>query len=1114
MENNCERYCVPIIGSVGCGKSTFLNSFININNGLLEEGLQTTTKFVCIIRHNPKLTKPIFYHICLKKLNTEVIYKAIEERVEGENNIREAIKKINCKAKANNDIDFRNLLYILEINIKFVENTTFFEKYDLLDIPGLDEANTNYAETLINCLKDKIKFCIYMFNSNYYKDEKMIEIIKTILKKCNLVLYNSLIILNKIDDQKDKDSTLREFSCYLMEKLDDKIFSDSNSIIGLDSTCLRDEELANNNMKCLLSYYLKKYKEDIEKGLTFSEIIKVIISNIHCQNNKNIYKENLNDFIQSKADKICDDTYKEISDTIEILIEQFKSKGFDISLDLDDEDIIDKIKALSECFEEKLIFIDKSPEKEELINYFLKPKDLKMENIKNSNDFLEDESIKIRRKFMERMLNFFNGIFKDLIPGDKDIEIFRNKAIKLLQLFFENEKLRIPVIGCYNSGKSSILNNFIGDNILPVDSDECTRKIVFIRYNGNRRIPVLHKAKLKEENFGLIRYYLDYDQSYSPIEGSEHIRNFLQAKNDNRKRNYYLNDITEDLFYVVETKIDILDKLELPEELKNRIEFIDIPGLNTGLFNGYEGRELEKVISVSNLFLFVNPIDKAIKDESNKNIMKILIKGIETRISSKINISDSFIFLINKSDIEKGNEIELETLKKEFSNILDVEAPELIQLIKFSSKEYSKYLNSQKYYVDFKWTINRIENKYKKSRLTYNKTLEKFLCQEIKNQIKNDFNLNRLNELKIEKSEGKDYFFIIMNNYHIYINNEMNEIVDYLIYGRNNLTKIEPYKKSGIKNLLPILKKNILNSNNLLNQIYVSLFSPFLKNDIMIFFNRDKDKKITNEEIERLNITKKNLKERLNKILGNYNLLPLLEEVDKKNKDLFKNFKDNASNLIKDKNNEEIINELSMKIEENFKDFIKRFETELNNIQKEISNIEKDLNKEINSNNKNENISLDNIHKLDYTVLDKINKSLFIIPVGGLFLGGLICELTTSITYGFLGGGVIGGSIGLGVGIGIFAIRQMWKKLNKKEDFLKLLEDAKNQYNFIFDGLKFQVEKKIKEAKTMIEDLINNATNFLNKQIDSIQEEQWNKAKKEIELLSKEFDSLFGPHSK
>ena len=35
--------------------------------------------------------------------------------------------------------------------------TKFFEEYDLLDIPGLDEANnTDYAEKIIDCLKDMI----------------------------------------------------------------------------------------------------------------------------------------------------------------------------------------------------------------------------------------------------------------------------------------------------------------------------------------------------------------------------------------------------------------------------------------------------------------------------------------------------------------------------------------------------------------------------------------------------------------------------------------------------------------------------------------------------------------------------------------------------------------------------------------------------------------------------------------------------------------------------------------------------------------------------------------------------------------------------------------------
>ena len=71
MEEKNEKYCVPIIGSISCGKSTFLNSLIyndDFGDNLLEEGLQITTKFVCVIRHNPKLENPEFYHVTLEKI--------------------------------------------------------------------------------------------------------------------------------------------------------------------------------------------------------------------------------------------------------------------------------------------------------------------------------------------------------------------------------------------------------------------------------------------------------------------------------------------------------------------------------------------------------------------------------------------------------------------------------------------------------------------------------------------------------------------------------------------------------------------------------------------------------------------------------------------------------------------------------------------------------------------------------------------------------------------------------------------------------------------------------------------------------------------------------------
>ena len=264
MEEKNEKYCVPIIGSISCGKSTFLNSLIysdNFDDNLLEEGLQTTTKFVCVIRHNPKLESPEFYHVILEKNKDRIFYKELGKRIKGKEKIKEEIKKINLNSKNEGDNNINNLFYILEINIKFSKYTKFFEEYDLLDIPGLDEANTGYAEKIIDCLKGNFKFCIYMFNSKYYKDINIMKIIKSINEKCNLTLNNLLIILNKIDEQTNREYIMREFSGYLVKNLGDIIYDDSNTILGLDSISFKKENLAETNIYNLINYYKNTLKD-------------------------------------------------------------------------------------------------------------------------------------------------------------------------------------------------------------------------------------------------------------------------------------------------------------------------------------------------------------------------------------------------------------------------------------------------------------------------------------------------------------------------------------------------------------------------------------------------------------------------------------------------------------------------------------------------------------------------------------------------------------------------------------------------------------------------------------------------------------------------------------
>ena len=263
MKGAFARYCVPIIGPISCGKSTFLNSLISIKEDLLEEGLQTTTKFLCIIRNNKKLIEPEFYKVSIKKIEEKIFYKEVGSRIKGKNNIQKEIRLINSNLQKE-CFDVSNFIYLLEVNIAFAKETNFFENYDLVDIPGLDEANTYYSEKIIEYLKDNFKFCIYMFNSNYYKDNKIIDIMKLVKEKCKLDFRNSLIILNKIDQHSNREQIMREFRRYLMENFGDIIYDDSNNIIGLDSIILKYENKAKLDINNLFNYYYKQYEIEIK----------------------------------------------------------------------------------------------------------------------------------------------------------------------------------------------------------------------------------------------------------------------------------------------------------------------------------------------------------------------------------------------------------------------------------------------------------------------------------------------------------------------------------------------------------------------------------------------------------------------------------------------------------------------------------------------------------------------------------------------------------------------------------------------------------------------------------------------------------------------------------
>ena len=606
---------------------------------------------------------------------------------------------------------------------------------------------------------------------------------------------------------------------------------------------------------------------------------------------------------------------------------------------------------------------------------------------------------------------------------------------------------------------------------------------------------------------------MEIDKSFNPIHGKNKIKEFIQAKNDNRK------DIKEnnsnDSFYVIETKIDLLDKLELTEDIKQMIEFIDIPGLNTSqnIFKGKEGEALGKIISVSNLFLFINPIDKSIKDNSNKSILNYLFNTIKARVSNDKDFIDSCLFIINKCDIDKNDEIKLEDIKKDISNLLDKE-PKQIKAQKFSSLEYINFLNIGEYYNHFELYVEKYKNEFKKTLFKKKKSFELYLYKEVQNKVKKNFKLKNVDILgnDTEISKRKDYLSIkkACNNK---ITKKTDEIIMMIKNGENNIKQLPQYEKSKINILIPFLKENILNSKNSLFEIISKCFL-LINNQLRIFFERtqEQDKKISN-----INEKRENLNKRLNEMIkqSKFKFTNLLDKTDKEILKLFKEYEKEASQLIKDKKNiEDIINQLNQKIEEKLKAMILEFETENNKILEEIKKIIKELEdqiKESMESKNNEKIELDNIQKLSHKSFDNINKGILFGFSGGVMItAGIISELTASITLGFFSGGIIGVGIGAAIGGIIIGIRSILKYFNKQKDLLELIKNAKIQYISIFDGIRFKVNTKMEEIKKILENLIKNTTNFLNKEISSIQKDKWDNAKKEFYEISNKYETLFG----
>ena len=136
-----ERKLIPLIGKVSAGKTKFLN--VLLGEEILESKSGICTKFVNIIRYNPNLEEPLFYHLKLKQksIGEYSFYKDISKKeIKGIDNIKKKNIEINKELSEQKE-NYEEIFYMTEVkDIPNIKNKECLKKYDLVDIPGLSES--------------------------------------------------------------------------------------------------------------------------------------------------------------------------------------------------------------------------------------------------------------------------------------------------------------------------------------------------------------------------------------------------------------------------------------------------------------------------------------------------------------------------------------------------------------------------------------------------------------------------------------------------------------------------------------------------------------------------------------------------------------------------------------------------------------------------------------------------------------------------------------------------------------------------------------------------------------------------------------------------------------
>ena len=803
---------IPIIGTISSGKSTFLKALLGIN--ILETGISTTTKFVCLIQNSIFMK---FYHVIPKKQGILKFEKDGPE-ITGEDNIRKKVEEIN-KNLVGKKITKDNIFYMLKIPLKYINNKMLIENNYFLDIPGLNEYKNTYLDIIFSIITlDYILFEIIIFDSTCISSDNIVDIIKNLESKKCLKKKENLFILNKIDKVKKRDEIIEEFRNNFYKNFEDEknkkekdsIFINiyDNHFITMNSLLYLTETRINENFSYLLQYEYYNF----------------------CENSKNsdVFSFSFYDYLKKRIDMMINpqDSKKpkiilDLNSLSKKELENFKSNVDDFQINsgihkIKNSNIDNELKSLYYLYKKKYYNFEHS-------DYFKN-----LQNILNNINKIENKSI--NKSFKHNNINFdnfdenekklnlenFSKFEKLLNEFLKFNNTNKNNIISIYNFLknystnYSKKKLRIAFIGNINVGKSTVLNSIIGRNILPVDFTECTYRGIFIRHIESDEYKLYKMKMIRNSNLNEQFYFEEEKEPY--CKGVLNIRNFLQNKNKDKK----IED--EDAFFIITGRLKIFDYIKLNKYFINKIEFIDLPGTDSKNNKFIIKNYLDLIVDNCNCCIYVNQ-PKTVEDKNS--VDNIFYRRPKCYKDS--NYMDYCLFLINKCDFlddEKDKNKIISQIFKQISVIENNIKLEDIHISFFSGMNFNKFLKAYNIYIyelenDPLKVLNEFYLDFNKN--LYNafgiKSLKEYILKEIE-IIENEFDLDIDEDKKIKaKPDFKKRINNAFSNlkYQIFIKDQ--EIIIDNLYKINQALKTKDFSGTIYSNeFFQKLKRVVINS--------------------------------------------------------------------------------------------------------------------------------------------------------------------------------------------------------------------------------------------------------------------------------------------------------------